>query len=188
VFGETFWIALNPLEPIGSYEARNFVLCKKQVNQSNKEPQSELVSPKSKSGWKAWLNKSLSFKILSHWLHVNCEIKDVLKFRLYSELCSMSHYVIVALAYWSVYVLRFFIINTDERWLILVLTLEIYITCNMCWCWLWNIWPLIHLAYEVKFGMYWKHKGRVGFSSLKGCLDCLKKGCELKNLFVLYGP
>lgn len=22
-----------------------------------------------------------------------------------------------------------------------------------------NIWPLIHLAYEVKFGIYWKHKG-----------------------------
>ncbi|KEH34623.1 hypothetical protein MtrunA17_Chr3g0110951 [Medicago truncatula] len=58
--------ALNALEPIGSYEARNFVLCKKQVNQSNKEPQSELVSPKSKSGWKEWLNKSFSLKILSH--------------------------------------------------------------------------------------------------------------------------
>jgi len=66
LFGKTFWIALNPLEPIGSYEARNFVLCKKQVNESNKEPQSEKISPKSKGGWKAWLNKSFSLKILSH--------------------------------------------------------------------------------------------------------------------------
>ncbi|OIV98278.1 hypothetical protein TanjilG_09912 [Lupinus angustifolius] len=43
--------ALNPLEPIGSYGARNFVLYKKKV-----------ISPKNNGGWKAWLNKSLSFK------------------------------------------------------------------------------------------------------------------------------
>ncbi|CAJ2640779.1 uncharacterized protein At4g22758-like [Trifolium pratense] len=58
--------ALNPMEPIGSYEARNFVLCKKQEYPSNKEPQSELISSKRNGGWKAWLNKSFSLKILSH--------------------------------------------------------------------------------------------------------------------------
>ncbi|XP_004503136.1 uncharacterized protein [Cicer arietinum] len=58
--------ALNPLEPIGSYEGRNFVLCKKQVHPSMKEPQSELRSQKSNGGWKAWLNKSFVSKILSN--------------------------------------------------------------------------------------------------------------------------
>ncbi|KAK2441873.1 hypothetical protein QL285_013114 [Trifolium repens] len=57
---------LNPIEPIGSYEARNFVLCKKQEYLSKKEPQSELISSKSNGGWKAWLNKSFGLKILSH--------------------------------------------------------------------------------------------------------------------------
>ncbi|KAK7285255.1 hypothetical protein RJT34_20019 [Clitoria ternatea] len=58
--------ALSPLEPIGSFGARNFVLSKKQVNSSKAEPQSELVSQKSSGGWKAWLHKSFSLKILSH--------------------------------------------------------------------------------------------------------------------------
>jgi hypothetical protein len=54
------------MEAIGSYEARNFVLCKKQEYLSKKEPQSELISSKSNGGWKAWLNKSFGLKILSH--------------------------------------------------------------------------------------------------------------------------
>jgi len=54
------------LEPIGSFGVRNFVLCKKQVYSSKTAPQSELVSQKSSGGWKAWLNKSLGLKILSH--------------------------------------------------------------------------------------------------------------------------
>ncbi|CAL0301430.1 unnamed protein product [Lupinus luteus] len=58
--------ALNPLEPIGSYGARNFVLCKKKVCSTMTEPQSKLISQKSNGGWKAWLNKSFSFKVLSH--------------------------------------------------------------------------------------------------------------------------
>ena len=58
--------ALSPLEPIGSLGSRNFVLCKKQVQSSKAAPQSELVSQKSNGGWKAWLNKSFSLKILSH--------------------------------------------------------------------------------------------------------------------------
>ncbi|KAL2333230.1 hypothetical protein Fmac_014443 [Flemingia macrophylla] len=60
--------ALSPLEPIGSFGARNFVLCKNQVySSSNKGPSSELVSQKSNGGgWKAWLNKSFGLKIVSH--------------------------------------------------------------------------------------------------------------------------
>ncbi|XP_020215438.1 uncharacterized protein At4g22758 isoform X1 [Cajanus cajan] len=59
--------ALSPLEPIGSFGARNFVLCKKQVYSSNTGSQSELVSQKSNGGgWKAWLNKSFGLKIVSH--------------------------------------------------------------------------------------------------------------------------
>ncbi|XP_027336919.1 uncharacterized protein At4g22758-like [Abrus precatorius] len=58
--------ALSPLEPIGSFGVRNFVLCKKHVYPSKTEPQSELATPKNGSGWKAWFNKSFSFKIMSH--------------------------------------------------------------------------------------------------------------------------
>ncbi|XP_047164716.1 uncharacterized protein At4g22758-like [Vigna umbellata] len=58
--------AVSPLEAIGSFGVRNFVLCKKQVYSSKTVPQSELVSQKSSGGWKAWLNKSLGLKILSH--------------------------------------------------------------------------------------------------------------------------
>lgn len=61
--------ALSPLEPIGSFGVRNFVLCKKQVYSSSKAaPQSELASHKSSGGhgWKAWLNKSFGLKIVSH--------------------------------------------------------------------------------------------------------------------------
>ncbi|RYQ82972.1 hypothetical protein Ahy_B10g101580 [Arachis hypogaea] len=68
VFIETALTALNPLEAIGSYGVRNFVLCKKQVCSSKAEPNTELISQKSNggSGWKAWLNKSFGLKILSH--------------------------------------------------------------------------------------------------------------------------
>ncbi|XLT39075.1 hypothetical protein HN873_070367 [Arachis hypogaea] len=67
-FDETALTALNPLEAIGSYGVRNFVLCKKQVCSSKAEPNTELISQKSNggSGWKAWLNKSFGLKILSH--------------------------------------------------------------------------------------------------------------------------
>ncbi|XP_057733744.1 uncharacterized protein At4g22758-like [Arachis stenosperma] len=60
--------ALNPLEAIGSYGVRNFVLCKKQVCSSKAERNTELISQKSNgsSGWKAWFNKSFGLKILSH--------------------------------------------------------------------------------------------------------------------------
>ncbi|RYR35441.1 hypothetical protein Ahy_A10g050586 [Arachis hypogaea] len=68
VFMKTALTALNPLEAIGSYGVRNFVLCKKQVCSSKAEPNTELISQKSNggNGWKAWFNKSFGLKILSH--------------------------------------------------------------------------------------------------------------------------
>ncbi|MED6207297.1 hypothetical protein PIB30_034396 [Stylosanthes scabra] len=59
--------ALNPLEAIGSYGVRNFVLCKKQVCSSNAEPNTGLVSQKSHGGrsWKAWFYL-FGLKISSH--------------------------------------------------------------------------------------------------------------------------
>ncbi|XWS75571.1 hypothetical protein CRYUN_Cryun01aG0101900 [Craigia yunnanensis] len=56
--------ALSPREKIGSQGVRNFVLCKKQVQRQMSEARSEIITQKG-SGWKAWLNKSFSFKILS---------------------------------------------------------------------------------------------------------------------------
>ncbi|CAL0308946.1 unnamed protein product [Lupinus luteus] len=58
--------ALNPLEPIGSYGARNFVLCKKKVFSTKSEPLPKLISTKNNGGWKAWLNRSFSFKTISY--------------------------------------------------------------------------------------------------------------------------
>ncbi|PNS96580.1 hypothetical protein POPTR_017G125300v4 [Populus trichocarpa] len=46
--------ALNPWEPIGSHEGRNFVLCKKQVQQETTEVRAEIIAKKP-SGWKAWI-------------------------------------------------------------------------------------------------------------------------------------
>lgn len=59
--------ALNPWEPIGSQKGRNFMLCKKQLPPQKTEMSSEIITAKKPlSGWKAWLNKSLSYKIYSH--------------------------------------------------------------------------------------------------------------------------
>uniref|UniRef100_A0A7C8YMA5 DUF7054 domain-containing protein n=1 Tax=Opuntia streptacantha TaxID=393608 RepID=A0A7C8YMA5_OPUST len=59
---------MSPWDEIGSFEARNFVLCKKPEQLPNMtEGRSEmLLRKKQGSGWKSWLNKSLSLKILSH--------------------------------------------------------------------------------------------------------------------------
>ncbi|KAK8934035.1 hypothetical protein KSP39_PZI015714 [Platanthera zijinensis] len=61
--------ALNPIEPIGGIGGRNFVLCRKQVlageeklEMAGKEAVKE-AGKKGKCGWKAWLNKSLSFRV-----------------------------------------------------------------------------------------------------------------------------
>ncbi|XVF20620.1 hypothetical protein REPUB_Repub12eG0016800 [Reevesia pubescens] len=53
--------ALSPREKIGSQGGRNFVLCKKQAQPQMTEAMSEMITQKG-SGWKAWLNKSFSFK------------------------------------------------------------------------------------------------------------------------------
>ncbi|KAK9271992.1 hypothetical protein L1049_002361 [Liquidambar formosana] len=58
--------ALNPLESIGSRGGRNFVLCKKQTHPTMTEGRPEIIGRKGSGSWKAWLNKSLSFKISSH--------------------------------------------------------------------------------------------------------------------------
>ncbi|KAL6010147.1 hypothetical protein ACLOJK_000578 [Asimina triloba] len=61
--------AMNHWEPIGSLGQRTFVLCKKQQQQIDAEGGGRRVLLERKSGsgnWKAWLNKSLNFKISSH--------------------------------------------------------------------------------------------------------------------------
>ncbi|KAL7221636.1 hypothetical protein ACSBR1_023567 [Camellia fascicularis] len=59
--------ALNPSELIGSSGGRNVVMCKKQTQPQMTENRSEMISRKGGSNsWKAWLNKSFSFKISSH--------------------------------------------------------------------------------------------------------------------------
>ncbi|KAH6803645.1 hypothetical protein C2S51_031892 [Perilla frutescens var. frutescens] len=57
--------ALNPWEKIGSRGARNFVLSKKESKPHMTEAGSEAINRKAR-GWRAWLHKSLSLKILSH--------------------------------------------------------------------------------------------------------------------------
>ncbi|KAL6960849.1 hypothetical protein U1Q18_038612 [Sarracenia purpurea var. burkii] len=58
--------ALNPSESIGSSGGRNFLLCKKQKQPQMTEGRSEMISRKGSGSWKAWINKSFSFKISSH--------------------------------------------------------------------------------------------------------------------------
>ncbi|KAJ4824929.1 hypothetical protein Tsubulata_033090 [Turnera subulata] len=60
--------ALDPRETIGSRGGRNFVLCKNQQVQAQMtegRPDAMKIAHKA-SGWKAWLNKSLSFKVSTH--------------------------------------------------------------------------------------------------------------------------
>ncbi|KAK4410114.1 hypothetical protein Sango_0084400 [Sesamum angolense] len=57
--------ALKLSEVIGSRGARNFVLCKNQSKPHMTEARSQLIKRKG-SRWRAWFQKSLTFKILSH--------------------------------------------------------------------------------------------------------------------------
>ncbi|XP_011002783.1 PREDICTED: uncharacterized protein LOC105109699 [Populus euphratica] len=50
--------ALNPREPIGSQEGRNFLLCKKQLQPQMTELRSDIVAKKP-SGWKALMTAFL---------------------------------------------------------------------------------------------------------------------------------
>ncbi|PWA46418.1 hypothetical protein CTI12_AA509560 [Artemisia annua] len=51
--------ALSPLEMIGSFGVRNFLLCKKPSQLTEVTE----ITRKSSSSWKSWFNKSLSLKI-----------------------------------------------------------------------------------------------------------------------------
>ncbi|KAF1891260.1 hypothetical protein Lal_00001403 [Lupinus albus] len=61
--------ALNPLEPIGSFGGRNFVLSKKNLPSTMTEPQSKLKTSKSKGGMKKFLNKLFISKIENYILN-----------------------------------------------------------------------------------------------------------------------
>lgn len=56
-------VALCPWEPIGCSGSRNFVLCKKLCEKSDIPVTTREVGKKGNVGWKAWLNKSLSFRV-----------------------------------------------------------------------------------------------------------------------------
>lgn len=66
-----WWIgvfaALSPLEAIGSFGVRNFMLCKKAPMVKTAVGDEKQTMPrKGNCNWKAWFNKSLSLKISSH--------------------------------------------------------------------------------------------------------------------------
>lgn len=61
--------ALSPWDSIGSFGARNFMLCKKPqpVKDAEKASVAASIVRKSSSGsWKNWFNRSLSTKVSSH--------------------------------------------------------------------------------------------------------------------------
>ncbi|GMH20360.1 hypothetical protein Nepgr_022201 [Nepenthes gracilis] len=59
--------ALNAWEKIGSSGGRNFVMCRKAGFPNMTEARNEMMnSNKGNGSWKAWINRSLSFKALSH--------------------------------------------------------------------------------------------------------------------------
>ncbi|KAL3526965.1 hypothetical protein ACH5RR_011621 [Cinchona calisaya] len=58
--------ALSPSEAIRSQGVRKFVLCKKEKRPQMTEPRPEAISRKKSGSWKAWFNKSISFKISSN--------------------------------------------------------------------------------------------------------------------------
>lgn len=59
--------ALNPLESIGSFGVRNFMLCKKApMVKAAAHDEKQTMPRKGNCNWKTWFNKSLSLKISSH--------------------------------------------------------------------------------------------------------------------------
>ncbi|KAJ4710002.1 Senescence-associated protein [Melia azedarach] len=62
--------ALSPWDTIGSHGVRNFMLCKKPQAEKTTEDgrlNAAIVARRGGSGsWKAWINKSLNFKIPTH--------------------------------------------------------------------------------------------------------------------------
>ncbi|CAL5324441.1 hypothetical protein CsSME_00003473 [Camellia sinensis var. sinensis] len=65
---QPFDLALNPSEAVGSSGGRNFVLCKNQKQPQMTEGRAEMIAGKGRGSgsWKAWLNRSFTFKISSH--------------------------------------------------------------------------------------------------------------------------
>lgn len=55
--------ALKSSEAIGCRGVRNFVLCKMETKTLSSNT---VIHHKAKSGWRTWLHKFLSLKILSH--------------------------------------------------------------------------------------------------------------------------
>lgn len=62
--------ALGPLEAIGSFGVRNFMLCKKPqaVDEVGEDGKSVTVgiTRKNTGSWKSWFNKSINLKVSSH--------------------------------------------------------------------------------------------------------------------------
>lgn len=63
--------ALSPWETIGAHGGRNFMMCKKPkpAKVEGEERQTAEITTTTRKGagsWKAWINKSLSFKIPTH--------------------------------------------------------------------------------------------------------------------------
>ncbi|XP_023529063.1 uncharacterized protein LOC111791812 [Cucurbita pepo subsp. pepo] len=68
------YASLNPMETIGSKQARNFVLCKKAATASPlpaDQNMKKLMTLKESHGWKAWINKSLSSYISYYIVSLN---------------------------------------------------------------------------------------------------------------------
>lgn len=59
-------LALNPWERIGSHGERNFGLYKKKSESQITKEMSEMIDQKGSGRLKDWVNRSLSFKVLSH--------------------------------------------------------------------------------------------------------------------------
>lgn len=70
-------VALSPLETIGSFGVRNFMLCKKPrpVEEDGDGKQVTAgITRKNSGSWKSWFNKSLNLKVSSHWTLDWCKI------------------------------------------------------------------------------------------------------------------
>ncbi|KAL0431408.1 UNVERIFIED_CONTAM: hypothetical protein Sradi_0766800 [Sesamum radiatum] len=65
MFSVLLFAVLKLSEVIGSRGVRNFVLCRNQSKPHMTEARSQLINRKG-SRWRAWFQKSLTFKILSH--------------------------------------------------------------------------------------------------------------------------
>ncbi|KAF7808681.1 uncharacterized protein G2W53_035424 [Senna tora] len=66
-----FFSALSPWDTIGSFGARNFMLCKKPQPVKEAEEEASVSASLARKGsgggiWKSWFNKSFNLKVSSH--------------------------------------------------------------------------------------------------------------------------